>query len=174
MSNVIFLDKDGTLVDNSGYPEIIPTDILLHKEILQGLRYLQERGYLLIIVSNQPWIAKKRLTREEVEHCFQSVCSQLAKEKIKITAYYYCPHQSLDRCGCKKPEVGLLERAKKEHSVDFSRSYIIGDMEDDILAGKKVGVKTVLVKTGSAKEFSSSSVVADYIISNINHINEVI
>ncbi len=174
MSKAIFLDKDGTLVDNSGYPEIIPADLLLRDEILDGLHYLQEKGYLLIIISNQSWIAKKRLKREEVEQCFGSVCSQLAKEKIKITAYYYCPHQSLDKCSCKKPEIGLLERAKREYSLDFSASYIIGDMEDDILAGKRAGVKTILVKSGSAKKFSSSpSVRADYVIPNINHINEV-
>ncbi len=173
MQKVIFLDKDGTLVDNSGYPDIIPADVLLRNDILDGLRYLQEKGYLLIIVSNQSWIAKKRLTKEEVEYFFQSVCSQLAKEKIKITAYYYCPHQSLDKCGCKKPEIGLLEKAKQEHSVDFSASYIIGDMEDDILVGKRADVKTILVKTGSAKKEFSHLIVPDYIIKNINCITEV-
>ena len=67
LHKAVFLDKDGTLVDNSGYPEVIPTDKLLAEEVIDGLRYLQEKGYRLFIVSNQSWISKGRLSQQQVE-----------------------------------------------------------------------------------------------------------
>ena len=77
MKRAVFLDKDGTLVDNSGYPKIIPGHDLLEYNVVEGLRYLKEKGYKLIIVSNQPWIAKKIMTEEEVENVFRKLNEKL-------------------------------------------------------------------------------------------------
>lgn len=174
MHKAIFLDKDGTLVDNSGYPQEIPSDVLLEDEILDGLFFLQQRGFKLIIISNQSWIAKERLSKKEVEDIFKRVVQRLEFLGITIHGYYYCPHKTSDNCACRKPKIGLFLRAAQEHNIQIENSFMVGDMEDDILAGKNVGVKTVLVKTGCGKEFGVSAVVPDHIIENLNAIKEVI
>ena len=174
MHKAIFLDKDGTLVDNSGYPQEIPSDILLEDEVLDGLYFLQQRGFKLIIISNQSWIAKGRLSKKEVEDIFRSVVQRLESLGITLHGYYYCPHKASDECSCRKPNIGLFLRAAQEHGIQLEQSFMIGDMEDDILAGKNAGVKTVLVRTGRGKDFNSSAVTPNHVIENLNGISEVL
>jgi D-glycero-D-manno-heptose 1,7-bisphosphate phosphatase len=171
MLKVFFIDKDGTLVDNSNYPEIIPSDELL-PNVLDGLRLINRKNFKIIIVSNQPWISKGRADREEIERIFSSLINQLKKEEVIIHDYIYCPHKSLDNCNCKKPKTGMFEEMAKKHNIDVSSSYMVGDMDVDILAGKRIGAKTVLVRTGRGKDFENIG--ADFVIDNLNKIGEVI
>ena len=173
MNKAVFLDKDGTLVDNSGYPEIIPKDKIYFKETLKGLKQFQKSGYKLLIISNQSWISKGRLTKEEVNQIFSSVISQYSKKGVDIDGFYYCPHQESDNCNCRKPKTGLLEKAVKDFKIDTKSSFIIGDREHDIIIGKKFGLKTCLVKTGEGKNYNSL-VNPDYEAENINKIAEII
>ena len=174
MNKAIFLDKDGTLVDNSQYPEIIPTDTLLEHDILEGLLYLQQRNFKLIIVSNQSFITKGRLTEQQVHEIFKSVIMQLKKKGIDITAYYFCPHRSEDHCPCHKPATALVQKAAQAYHLDLPSCYFVGDMEEDILTGKNAGMKTVLVRTGKGGSYSLSNGIPDYTIPNLNHIREVL
>lgn len=171
MEKAAFLDKDGTLVDNSQYPDVIPSDILLDN-VFEGLKNLQNKGYKLIIISNQPWIAKGRITKEEVDRIFFNIIEKMKNEGISILDYFYCPHQSSDNCECKKPKSGMFIEASEKHNLDLSESIIIGDMDADILAGKNLGMKTFLVLTGKGKESIDS--LPDYIIENLNSIKEII
>jgi D,D-heptose 1,7-bisphosphate phosphatase len=171
MIPAIFLDKDGTIVDNSGYPEIIPSDEIL-KQAMEGLKYLQERGFMLIIISNQPWISKSKLTKEKVEDIFQSVKTKLEKLGITITDYFYCPHQHSDNCDCKKPKPGLILKAREKYNIDLEKSYIVGDMDSDILLGKNLNIKTILVKTGRGKDFLDTN--PDFIIENLNSVKSIL
>ncbi len=173
MTKAIFLDKDGTLVDNSGYPAIIPTDKLLYQDILRGLSWLQQEGYALIVISNQSWIAKGRLSQAEVQAIFSSVQQQLQQNGILLTEMFYCPHTRADACLCHKPQPGLIIRAAEKYGIDVSQSYMVGDGEDDILAGKRARVKTILVQTGCGKSYTSS-IIPDFVIPSLNHIQEVI
>lgn len=173
MYKAIFLDKDGTLVDNSGYPEIIPKDKLLEENILDGLRYMQEKEYKIFIFSNQSWIAKNMMSKYEVEQVFQNVVKKLKKQGIVIYNYFYCPHQKSDNCDCRKPKNKLILEAAKKHNLDLTKSYIVGDSDVDILAGKHSNMKTILVLTGRGKEFKDS-VQADYVINDLNAIKEVL
>ena len=168
MNKAVFLDKDGTLVNNQAYPPIIPTNDLLEEQVIEGLLYLQRLGFKLIIISNQSWIGKRLMSVGDVEKAFSQLLALLTKYNIAITAYYYCPHTSSDNCGCKKPQPGLILQAAVEHNIDLTKSYFIGDTDKDILAGKNAGLKTVLV----SNQYSLAA--PDYIISNINHIKEVI
>ena len=173
LHKAVFLDKDGTLVDNSGYPEVIPTDKLLAEEVIDGLRYLQQKGYRLFIVSNQSWISKGRLSQQQVEKVFQDLLEQLKSHQVVISGYYYCPHKKADDCECRKPKTKLIELAAKEHSLNLGQSFFIGDMETDIAAGKNSGMKAILVKTGMGKNYNRE-VKPDFVIKNINHIKEVV
>lgn len=172
MNKALFLDKDGTLVDNSGYPEIIPKDILLKNDILEGLKYAQEKEYKLIIISNQPWISEKKLTKKETEEIFLSVINQLNNFGIKIHDYFYCPHQTSDNCDCKKPKPKMIFEAAKKHNINLEKSFMIGDMDTDINTAKNSKIKSILVKTGRGKDFLNQE--ANFIITNLNQIKEII
>lgn len=167
-----FLDKDGVLVDNSWYPSIIPSDKILESDVLSGLKYIQERGYKLIIISNQPWIANGRKTQEEIEKTFINLKEKFLSFGIKINDYFYCPHQSSDKCECKKPKTGLIREVLKKYDINFLDSFMVGDTDLDIIFGKNIGVKTVLVLTGRGKDFQNSG--SDYIIKNLNCVNKII
>ena len=166
----IFLDKDGTLVDNSMYPNP-PGSKLLHDDIINGLRYAQEKGFELFIVSNQSWISKGKLTQEEVIETFQSVSAQLKAHGIKITDYLFCPHKNEDYCHCRKPRPGMILDLAKKHDIDLANSFILGDFDEDIEAGKNAGVKTILTLTNTQTHYINKP---DFIIKNINEIWRVL
>lgn len=172
-NRAFFLDKDGTLVEASGYPDIIPSDKLLRDHIIKGLKAIQDRDYHLFIVSNQPWIAKGRLTEEETHTIFKNVTAQLAAENILIKEYTFCPHQSSDNCPCKKPKTLLYEELAKKHSINIKESYFVGDMDADIEAGKKLGGRTILVLTGEGKRFENTAE-ADFILKDINEVETIL
>jgi D-glycero-D-manno-heptose 1,7-bisphosphate phosphatase len=164
MYKAIFLDKDGTLVDNSGYPEVIPSDNI-YPETFAGLRKLQDAGYLLIIHSSQPWVARGRMTEEEIEDIFRSVQGQYAQQGITISHYGYCVHgrkgelangvMTTVDCPDKKPNTGLIEKAMDIFSIDLRESYVVGDSDVDIEMGRNLGVKTCLVRTGSGASYNA-------------------
>ncbi len=150
---VVFLDKDGTLVDNSGYPGIIPTDAIYYEHTVNGLRALQEGGYKLILISSQPWVARGRMTADEVEATFQSVTRKYADVGITIEGYKFCPHHRVEGgCRCKKPNTLLLEQIADTMDVDIANSFFVGDMGIDIDCGRNFGLRTVLVETSSAAD----------------------
>jgi len=173
MNKAVFLDKDGTLVDILGYPKIIPSDLLLQDDVIEGLRYIQNKGYKLFIVSNQPWIAKGRLKKTEVDQIFHNLIAKLKSKDIIIDEFVYCPHKLSNNCDCKKPGTKLILDLVKKHNIDISKSYFVGDMDNDINAGKNAGLKTILVLTGRGNDFKDK-VKPDYIIKNINSIKEVL
>jgi len=183
MIKAIFLDKDGTLVDNSQYPEKIPSDELLESSVLDGLIHLQNKGFKLIIISNQPWIAKKRASLEQIENIFKSLINKLSEKQIIIHDYFYCPHQTSDNCNCKKPSPNLILKAAKKHNIDLSQSFIIGDSFKDILTGKNAKIKTILVTEFSEnllKNFTEQEIKLqnnlnpDFKIKNINETTKII
>ena len=167
MTKAIFLDKDGTIVDNRMCPPIIPTYDLL-ESVVEGLLYLQRLGFRLIIISNQSWVGKGMMSVDAVESVFQKLLMLLLEQGITISGYYYCVHVSSDNCECRKPKPGLIFQAAAAHGIDLSCSYFIGDMEKDVLAGKSAGLKTVLVGD------KSIGVTPDFIIRDLNQISEVI
>jgi D-glycero-D-manno-heptose 1,7-bisphosphate phosphatase len=169
----VILDKDGTLVDNSGYPEIIPSDGLYEQDVLEGLKHLQERGYKLLIFSNQSWISKGRMTEQQVENVFHSLLIQLNNHGIRIHDYYYCPHKAADACACRKPKPQILNQIIQEHGLDKDQCYFVGDMVADIGAGKNAGIKTILVQTGRGKHYSAE-LEPDHRIENVNAIHTII
>lgn len=151
MQKAVFLDKDGVLVDYDVYPAKIPTDELYSWSI-EALQKLKASGYSLYIMSNQPWIGKGRMTSGETEAAFESIRRRCAAQGVEIDGYAYCPHKDDDGCACKKPGTALLERIAEETNCDVLASYMVGDSASDIEAGKRMGMRTLLVETGSPSE----------------------
>jgi len=157
----IFLDRDGTITDMVYYPEhalvdspCSPSQLVLIERTGTALRSFQNLGYKLILISNQPGIAKKHFTPEIHQQMVQRLEYLLSLEGVALTAQYYCLHHPQAKlaqyrldCGCRKPKPGLLQQAAQEHNLSLGNSITIGDSLTDVLAGKRAGTKTILLTT---------------------------
>lgn len=159
----IFLDKDGTLVEDIPY-NVDPDLLELTWQAGHGLQLLKKMGYALFIVSNQSGVAKGLFTEASLEPLQHRLSELLAQYGVLLDGFYYCPH-SLDGaiaryaipCTCRKPMPGMLYRAAHEHGIDLSRSWMIGDILNDIEAGRRAGCKTVLIDNGNETEWNRSA-----------------
>jgi D-glycero-D-manno-heptose 1,7-bisphosphate phosphatase len=146
MPNAIFLDRDGVINRDNKHYTCHPQDFVFNEGIVDALRQLQQRGYLLIVVSNQAGIARGICTREEVERLHLYMVEQLRQHGVEITEIYYCPHHpEVSECLCRKPAPLLLEKALARFDIDPARSFLIGDRKRDMEAAYLAGIKGILV-----------------------------
>jgi D-glycero-D-manno-heptose 1,7-bisphosphate phosphatase len=146
-----FLDRDGVINRahvRSGKP--CPPASVRELEILPGvgaaIGRLREAGYLSIVVTNQPDVARGTTTKAAVEAINERLCAELP-----LDAVYVCWHDDADRCDCRKPRPGLLLQAAREHRIDLHRSVMVGDRWKDVAAGKQAGCVTVWIDRGYAE-----------------------
>jgi len=144
----VFVDKDGTLVENVPY-NVDPARVVLAPGAAEAIAAFAERGYRVIVVSNQPGVALGRFRDEDLKR----IEARLRELLPRLDAFYYCPHAPGAGCACRKPAAGLLERAAREHGVELGESWMIGDILDDIEAGRRAGCRTVLLDTGNETEW---------------------
>ena len=150
----IFLDRDGTIIEEVGFLDS-PEKITIIPGAIEALRIFQNLKYKLIVVSNQSGVARGFFNETTVRNVNEKMLDLLAKSAIKIDGIYYCPHHpqygspeyKID-CNCRKPKPGMIYQAIKEHKLDILRSIIIGDKLSDVLTGKSLGMKSILVLTG--------------------------
>jgi D-glycero-D-manno-heptose 1,7-bisphosphate phosphatase len=147
----VFLDRDGVLnraviVDGRPYPPRHVDDVVLLDGVAESCARLREAGWLLVVVTNQPDIARGTTTMAEVE----AIHSVLA-ERIDVDAVLVCPHDDADGCRCRKPAPGLLLVAADQLGISLSHSVMVGDRWRDIEAGKRAGCRTVFVDAGYAE-----------------------
>jgi D-glycero-D-manno-heptose 1,7-bisphosphate phosphatase len=155
----IFLDKDGTLVNDVPY-NVNPDLIQLTWLAGPALQLFQQMGYALFVVSNQAGIAKGFFTEASMPPVKQRLAELLAQYGVALNDFYYCPHSpngTINRyaigCTCRKPMPGMLQRAAHEHGIDLSRSWMIGDILHDVEAGRRAGCQTVLIDNGNETEW---------------------
>ncbi len=151
----IFLDRDGTLVHPVHYPSC-PEQLQLYERIGSELYGLQTMGFRLVVVTNQSGIARGYFTEADLQKMHQHLTHELAASDVYLSGIYYCPHhvdgiipELAIQCDCRKPEPGMLLRAAAELDLDLHRSWLVGDILDDIEAGNRVGCRTVLVDLGT-------------------------
>lgn len=151
----IFLDRDGVIckeIDLLCKPE----QLELIDGVAEAIKYINSKGYLAIIVTNQPVIARNLCSIEELEYIHEKLETMLGKEHAYLNAIYYCPHhpdkgypeerkEFKIKCECRKPSPGLLLRAAQEWNIDMKESYMIGDRHSDVIAGQNAGVKDSLL-----------------------------
>jgi histidinol-phosphate phosphatase family protein len=144
----VFLDKDGTLVVNVPY-NVDPERTVLTPGAAAAVARLSAAGYRIIVVSNQPGAALGFFS----EKALHGVEAKLRELLPGLHGFYYCPHLPAERCACRKPQPGLIERAAREHEVDLAASWMIGDILDDIQAGRRAGCCTILLDVGNETEW---------------------
>ena len=144
----VFVDKDGTLVVNVPY-NVDPERIELTPGARAAVERLAARGFRVIVVSNQPGAGMGLFPEEALA----AVENRLRALLPRLDGFYYCPHLPQAGCGCRKPAAGLIERAAREHAVDLAASWMIGDILDDVEAGRRAGCQTILVDVGNETEW---------------------
>ncbi|MGV3656029.1 MAG: D-glycero-alpha-D-manno-heptose-1,7-bisphosphate 7-phosphatase [Noviherbaspirillum sp.] len=157
----VFLDKDGTLVENVPY-NVDPALVLLTAGAGPALRLLRQQGYALFVVSNQGGVARGLFSERDLEPAWRRLQELVREEGVALDGFVYCPHDPRGKpghyavsCSCRKPMPGMLLRLARQHGIDLSASWMIGDILDDVEAGRRAGCRTVLIDNGNETEWKS-------------------
>ena len=172
----IFLDRDGTINKYVGFLRDI-NDFELIDGVAKAIKEINKSGYLAVIVTNQPVIARGEVAYEELNEIHNKMETLLGNQGAYLDAIYYCPHHpdsGFDgevkelkiECDCRKPKPGLLLKAAEEFNIDLSQSWMIGDSKNDIMAGKNAGCKTALIGNEDYKQ----DITVDSLLSFVNEI----
>lgn len=148
MSRAVFIDKDGTLVENLPY-NVDPARIALARGAGECVAALAAHGYRIFVVSNQPGVGLGLFPQEKLK----GVEARLKRLLPALEGFYWCPHAPEAGCGCRKPAAGMLERAARENDVSLALSWMVGDILDDVEAGRRAGCRTVLLDNGNETEW---------------------
>jgi D-glycero-D-manno-heptose 1,7-bisphosphate phosphatase len=163
MRKAVFLDRDGVLnraIVRDGRP--YPPGSLAELEIMPGVNeacaLLRASGFLLIVVTNQPDIARGKQSAHEVDQI-----NEYLQRELQLDAVRVCAHDDADHCSCRKPAPGLLLDAARDFDVDLSQSFLVGDRWRDIEAGRQAGVRTILIDY----KYAEKRVESDQIVQNL-------
>ncbi len=155
-SPAVFLDRDGTVIYDAGYPHD-PEQVALLSGAGEALADLARSGFKTVIVSNQSGIGRGFVTEAQATAVHERFVSLLESLGVRIDGAYYCPHSPDDGCTCRKPSPELLLRAAEELDLDLGRSIMVGDKASDVEAGRRAGCTTILLAPGpSAPETDAS------------------
>ena len=150
----VFLDRDGTMNEEVNYLHR-PEDLKLIPGVPQAVRQLNEAGFRVVVVTNQAGVARGYYGEEDVKILHQYLNELLGTEGAHVDAFYYCPHhpehgigQYKQECSCRKPGIGIFEAADRDCPVDRTQSFMVGDKLIDTEAGRRFGVRSILVGTG--------------------------
>jgi D-glycero-D-manno-heptose 1,7-bisphosphate phosphatase len=154
MTSAVFLDRDGTLIEEVGYLDR-PERVELYPWSTDAIRALNRAGVRIVMITNQSGVARGFFTESVVEAVHDHIAVLLRSGGAHIDAYYYCPHHPDGKmaeyarvCDCRKPLRGLVDRAARELGVDPARSFAVGDRWVDVALARSVGARGILVRTG--------------------------
>ncbi len=173
MKRAVFIDKDGTLVENVPY-NVAPKKMHFAPGVAEGLRFLADLQYDFYVVSNQSGVARGYFGQDALVGVEQQLRSMFDRIDVPLHGFYYCPHHPEGMipkyavaCSCRKPAPGLLLSAARENGIDLKHSWMIGDILDDVEAGRRAGCRTILVENGNEHEWQLSPLrTPHYVVSN--------
>jgi len=150
MNKAVFLDRDGVINEKPKEGEYITSwgDFHILPGVAEAIALLHGAGYMVVVVTNQRCIAKGLITAAGVEAMHQQMVDSLASAGAVIDAAYYCPHEMEPACDCRKPAPGMLLQAANSLSIELAASWMIGDSDIDVEAGKNASCKTARLVTG--------------------------
>lgn len=183
-NKAVFLDRDGVINEVVYHKEMgildspaNSSEIKLLPDVGKAINKFKNLGFKVIIISNQPGIAKDKFTIDAFEKMKEKVRDELRKQEASVDAEYYClhhPEAKIEKykeiCNCRKPKPGMILQAAKEHDIELSESWMIGDGINDIQAGQKAGCKTILIgrmKCDLCKIMDDEGVKPDHIVPNL-------
>lgn len=151
MKWAVFLDRDGTINEEAEYLDN-PAKLRLLPKAAEAICLLNRAGVPVILVTNQAGVGRGYFPESAVHAIHRELARRLTRQGAHLDAIYYCPHRPDEGCECRKPNPGMLLQAAKEHSLDLTRSFVVGDKVIDMEAGWRVGCRMVLVLTGYGAE----------------------
>ncbi len=151
MKRAIFLDRDGTILKDMHYLSN-PDHISIYRGVIPALRRLRKDGWRLVIGTNQSGVGRGYFTVETVHKVHDRLLSIFRRNKLHIDEILFCPHHPEKNCHCRKPQLGMLLKARNKYKLNLKDCIVIGDKECDILWGKRGGTKTILVLTGKGRK----------------------
>jgi D-glycero-D-manno-heptose 1,7-bisphosphate phosphatase len=166
----LFIDRDGVINEDTGYP-YKPEHIRFNEAIFPLCKLAVQKGYLLIVITNQAGVAKGKFAEEDVKALHEWMAGEFAQRGVTITGFYYCPHHPdaavpayRVACSCRKPKPGMIERAAKELNIDIKKSLVVGDKPSDRIT--LPGLRSVIVKsryTGNDYDVENLAQTAQYL-----------
>ncbi|MEK9180426.1 MAG: HAD family hydrolase [Patescibacteria group bacterium] len=177
----VFFDRDGTIIRQVELLHKV-RDVRLFPRAAKAIKEINKLGYLAIVVTNQPVVARGIIGPKEVDEIHAVLLGRLKRSGAKIDAVYFCPHHPEAtlkkyrlKCRCRKPEIGMLIQAAKKYGIDLKKSFMVGDSTRDIQAGNRAKMKTILVKTGhGGKDVWQFQSKPDFVVSDIMKAAQVI
>ena len=158
LQRAVFLDRDGTIIEEAGYPDRLER-IVFFPFSVDAVRTLNHAGFAVVVVTNQSGIGRGIVPEPFVAEAHDYIAERMRAGGARIDAFHYCRHHPdapdaalRGPCDCRKPQPGLLRRAAAELRLDLARSFMVGDRWQDIAAGRAVGARGVLVRTGVGRE----------------------
>jgi len=173
MNKATFLDRDGVINRKAPTEDEYITrweEMHIIPGVVEAIALLNRAGFRVIVVSNQRCVAKGLVTTNELDAVHQRLCRELGAVGAHIDGVYYCPHEEQPPCSCRKPEPGMLFAAADEHQVDLTSSWMIGDSEKDVEAGRSAGCRTARILRPGAAANGNADVLARSLLEAVRQI----
>jgi D-glycero-D-manno-heptose 1,7-bisphosphate phosphatase len=160
MKKAAFLDRDGVINRKPPEGQYVTRweDLQFLPGVPEAIVLLTRAGFRVFVVTNQRGVAKGLLTQDDLECIHERMCKELAAAGAVITKVYYCPHDSQPPCNCRKPAPGMLLKAALDYEIDLSSSWMIGDSDIDVEAGRNAGCKTIRIAPRDAAEGNDADI----------------
>ncbi|TLS37536.1 D-glycero-alpha-D-manno-heptose-1,7-bisphosphate 7-phosphatase [Pseudalkalibacillus caeni] len=168
MEKAVFLDRDGVINDHVRYVNT-PEDLILFEEAGDAIKRLNDHGFKVFVVTNQGGVGLGFMKEEMLQNIHDKMITELKKDGAVIDDIAYCPHKPKAGCACRKPEGKMITDLAGKYKINLSESYMVGDRDTDILAGKKAGTKTVFIgkyEPGANHSTKSIGSAVDWILDN--------
>jgi D-glycero-D-manno-heptose 1,7-bisphosphate phosphatase len=156
MHPAVFLDRDGTIIEEVGYLNRLDR-LAFFPWTIDAIRALNGTGLLVVVVTNQAGVALGYFDEAFVRHTHRHMDERIRAGRARVDGYYYCPHHPRgtvevyrQACDCRKPGIGMLRQAAADLGIDVARSYVVGDRWGDVELGRAAGAKAILLNTGYA------------------------
>jgi D-glycero-D-manno-heptose 1,7-bisphosphate phosphatase len=174
VTRAVFIDRDGTINVDKDYLTD-PDDIEFIEGSPEAIRLANDLGLKVVVISNQSGVARGLMSESQVESVNAQLIRMLRDKGATVDAMYYCPHHpdygERVKCNCRKPDIGMLLKAKEKFDLDLGKSFVIGDKWSDIKCGENAGARTSLVKTGyGAADYQrciDAGIKIDYLAENL-------
>jgi len=170
---VVFLDRDGVI--NRDSPDYIKSwsEFKFLPGSLEALKKLTQKGFRIIVITNQSAVNRKMMSREGLELIHTRMQAAAAEGGGKISDIFFCPHTPDEGCSCRKPKPGLIHQARRRYAIDLKNTYLVGDSAKDIECARNAGCdRTILVRTGNGAEAESvlnqKNIAPDYVAADLN------
>jgi D-glycero-D-manno-heptose 1,7-bisphosphate phosphatase len=158
----IFIDKDGTLVEDVPY-NVDPARLRLAAGAPEALHQWRDAGYLVVVVTNQSGLGRGLFDRAALRRLHDALAARLRNAGAPIDGFFACPHVDEDHCACRKPQPGLILEAARVLDIDLARSWMVGDILNDVEAGRRAGCRTVLLDVGNETKWLTGALRAPHV-----------